>query len=75
MSVRASLDVPGETRRQTTVLVIWLFCLGAAVIAGKPEGAGSLLGIALSLGSLLVFLGWVVALRRHPWHAVSMVWT
>ena len=40
--------------------------LGAAVIAGKPDGAGSPLGIALSLGSLVIFLGWVVALRRAP---------
>jgi drug/metabolite transporter (DMT)-like permease len=40
--------------------------LGAAVIAGKPEGAGSILGVVLSLASLLVFLGWVVALRRAP---------
>src|SRR5438067_5571701 len=40
--------------------------LGAAVIAGKPEGAASVLGILLSLASLLVFLGWVVALRRAP---------
>lgn len=40
--------------------------LGAALIAGKPEGAGTPLGIGLSLLSLLVFLGWLVALRRTP---------
>jgi drug/metabolite transporter (DMT)-like permease len=40
--------------------------LGAAVIAGKPDAGGSLLGVALSLGSLLVFVGWYVALRRAP---------
>jgi drug/metabolite transporter (DMT)-like permease len=40
--------------------------LGAAVIAGKPQGAGSLLGVALSLASLLVFLVWILALRRAP---------
>jgi drug/metabolite transporter (DMT)-like permease len=40
--------------------------LGAMVMAGAPSGEGSPLGIALSLGSLVVFLGWVVALRRAP---------
>ncbi|HEY3595389.1 MAG TPA: hypothetical protein VGL13_15990, partial [Polyangiaceae bacterium] len=38
MSVRASLDVPGETRRQATVLAIWLCCLGAAVVVGSSVG-------------------------------------
>lgn len=31
VSVRAELDVPGETRRQTLVFGIWLLCLAAAV--------------------------------------------
>jgi drug/metabolite transporter (DMT)-like permease len=39
---------------------------GAALIAGRPEGAGSPLGVTLSLLSLLVVLGWVVALKRAP---------
>jgi drug/metabolite transporter (DMT)-like permease len=40
--------------------------LGAAVIAGRPGGAGSALGIGLSLASLVVFLAWVIALKRAP---------
>jgi drug/metabolite transporter (DMT)-like permease len=40
--------------------------LGAALIAGKPEGAGSPLGIALSLASLLVFLAWLFVLKKAP---------
>ncbi|MBO9710727.1 MAG: DMT family transporter [Caulobacter sp.] len=40
--------------------------LGAALIAGKPDGAGSPLGVALSLGSLLIFLAWLIVLRRAP---------
>lgn len=40
--------------------------LGAALIAGKPEGAGTPIGIALSLASLFVFLGWLIALKRTP---------
>jgi Predicted permease, DMT superfamily len=39
---------------------------GAALIAGKPEGAGSPLGVALSLIALLVFLAWLLVLRRAP---------
>jgi hypothetical protein len=38
MCVRASLDVPGETRRQALVLGIWLFCLALAVAVGSTVG-------------------------------------
>jgi hypothetical protein len=38
VSVRASLDVPGETRRQALVLVIWMVCLGIAVAVGSMVG-------------------------------------
>jgi hypothetical protein len=38
VSVRASLDVPGETRRQAIVLGIWMFCLAAAVLVGSSVG-------------------------------------
>jgi drug/metabolite transporter (DMT)-like permease len=37
---------------------------GAALIAGKPGGAGTAVGIALSLTSLLIFLAWLLALKR-----------
>ena len=40
--------------------------LGAALIAGKPEGAGTPLGIALSLSALLVFLAWLFVLKKAP---------
>jgi drug/metabolite transporter (DMT)-like permease len=40
--------------------------LGAALIAGKPDGAGTPLGVALALGSLLIFLAWLQVLRRAP---------
>jgi drug/metabolite transporter (DMT)-like permease len=39
---------------------------GAVLIAGKPDGSGSPLGIALSLISLVIFLGWLLALRGAP---------
>jgi hypothetical protein len=38
ISVRASLDVPGETRRQATVFAIWLVCLAIAVVVGSAVG-------------------------------------
>jgi len=40
--------------------------LGAALIAGRPDGAGSPLGVFLSLASLLIFLAWLIVLRRAP---------
>jgi drug/metabolite transporter (DMT)-like permease len=39
---------------------------GAALIAGKPGGAGTAIGIALSLLSLLIFLAWLLVLKRAP---------
>jgi hypothetical protein len=38
LSIRASLDVPGETRRQAVVFVIWFLCLFAAVAVGSAVG-------------------------------------
>ena len=38
LTIRASLDVPGETRRQAVVFAIWFFCLLAAVAVGSAVG-------------------------------------
>jgi hypothetical protein len=38
LSIRATLDVPGETRRQAVVFAIWLLCLFAAVLFGSAVG-------------------------------------
>lgn len=40
--------------------------VGAALIAGRPGEAGTPLGVALSLGALLIFLVWIVVLKRAP---------
>lgn len=40
--------------------------IGAALIAGKPGSAGTPIGIILSLASLLVFLAWLLILKRAP---------
>jgi drug/metabolite transporter (DMT)-like permease len=46
--------------------------IGAALIAGKPGGAGTAIGITLSLFSLLIFLAWMLALKRVPASASAM---
>jgi hypothetical protein len=38
ISIRASLDVPGETRRQAVVFAVWLLCLIAAVAVSSAVG-------------------------------------
>jgi hypothetical protein len=38
VSVRAALDVPGETQRQATVFAIWVFFLAVAVLVGSAVG-------------------------------------
>jgi drug/metabolite transporter (DMT)-like permease len=40
--------------------------VGAALIAGRPGDAGTPVGVALSLVALLIFLAWLVVLRRAP---------
>jgi drug/metabolite transporter (DMT)-like permease len=40
--------------------------LGAGLIAGRPAGAATPLGVALSLIALLLFLTWLIMLRRAP---------
>jgi drug/metabolite transporter (DMT)-like permease len=54
---------------------------GAALIAGKPEGAATLAGVGLTVISLVVFCGWLFVLKRAPTAptpmaipAASVVW-
>lgn len=56
----------GETLNWRVWIGVAAATLGAALIAGKPDGAGTPFGIFLSLASLFVFLGWLVALKRTP---------
>ena len=46
--------------------------LGAVLIAGKPGGAGTPLGVALSLAALVIFLAWLFVLRKAPATAAPM---
>ena len=45
---------------------------GGALIAGKPGPAGEPLGVALAFAALLIFLAWLVVLRRAPKAASPM---
>ncbi|WP_312166844.1 DMT family transporter [Phenylobacterium sp.] len=40
--------------------------LGAVLIAGRPDAGSSPFGVALSLIALLIFLAWLLVLRRAP---------
>jgi hypothetical protein len=39
LELRAELDVPGETGRQTRIFAVWVFCLALAVLLGSLVGA------------------------------------
>jgi drug/metabolite transporter (DMT)-like permease len=64
--VAVAARLMGETVSRTSWVGVAGATLGAALIAGKPGGSGTPLGIALSLVSLLIFLVWLFALKRAP---------
>jgi drug/metabolite transporter (DMT)-like permease len=64
--IALSAALLGEQVSRTSWAGVAAATLGAALIAGKPQGAGSALGVALALGSLLIFLAWLHVLRRAP---------
>lgn len=62
----------GEKVTRIAWLGIAAATAGAALIAGKPGGGGSAVGVILSLVSLLIFLAWLVVLKRAPKTAAPM---
>lgn len=64
--IAVSAKILGETVSRMSWAGVAAATLGAALIAGKPDGASSPLGVALSLGALLLFLAWLLTLRRAP---------
>jgi drug/metabolite transporter (DMT)-like permease len=56
----------GERVSRTSWIGVFAATAGAALLAGKPDGAGTPIGIALSLLSLLIFLAWLLTLKRAP---------
>ncbi|WP_294395203.1 DMT family transporter [uncultured Sphingomonas sp.] len=56
----------GERVTRTSWIGVAAATVGAALIAGKPQGAGTPIGIFLSLLSLLIFLAWLLTAKRAP---------
>jgi drug/metabolite transporter (DMT)-like permease len=63
----------GERVSRLSWLGVVAATAGAALIAGKPDGSGTPIGIALSLLSLLVFLAWLLVLKRAPSTQAPMI--
>ncbi|WP_091743051.1 DMT family transporter [Phenylobacterium immobile] len=64
--IAVSARLLGETVSRVAWIGVAAATLGAAIIAGKPDGAGSVLGVVLALSALLVFLAWLHLVRRAP---------
>lgn len=64
--IAVSAKVLGEKVTPVSWAGVAAATLGAALIAGKPDGASSPLGVALSIGALFLFLAWLLVLRRAP---------
>lgn len=62
----------GERVTRASWIGVAAATIGAALIAGKPGGAGTAIGITLSLLSLLIFLAWMLALKRVSAAASAM---
>lgn len=64
--IAVSARVLGEQVSKASWAGVAAATLGAALIAGKPDGASSPLGVALSIAALFIFLAWLLTLRRAP---------
>jgi len=64
--IAISARLLGERVSRASWMGVAAATLGAACIAGRPDGAGSPLGVALSLIALFIFLAWLIVLRRAP---------
>lgn len=70
--IAVSAKLLGETVSRMSWAGVAGATLGAALIAGKPDGASSPWGVALSIGALFLFLAWLLTLRRAPKTANAM---
>ena len=64
--IAVSARVLGEKVSRASWAGVAAAPLGAALIAGRPDGASSPWGVALSIAALFVFLAWLLVLRRAP---------
>jgi drug/metabolite transporter (DMT)-like permease len=64
--IAVAAHLMGERVTRASWIGVVAATTGAALIAGRPGGAGTAIGIALSLLSLLIFLAWLLVLKRAP---------
>lgn len=64
--IAVSAKLLGEKVSRLSWIGVGAATLGAALIAGKPDGASSPWGVALSIGALFLFLAWLLTLRKAP---------
>ena len=64
--IAVAAHLMGERVTRASWIGVAAATIGAALIAGKPGGAGTAIGIALSLASLLIFLAWLLVMKRVP---------
>ncbi len=64
--IAVSARILGERVSRASWAGVAAATLGAALIAGKPDAGSSPFGVALSLIALLIFLAWLLVLRRAP---------
>lgn len=56
----------GEKVTRLSLVGVAAATAGAALIAGRPGEAGSMLGVGLMVLALFIFLAWLLVLRRAP---------
>jgi len=64
--IAVAAHLVGERVSRASRIGVAVATIGATLIPWKPNGAGTAIGIALSLLSLLIFLAWLLVLKRVP---------
>ena len=70
--IAVSARILGERVSRASWAGVAAATVGAALIAGQPDAGSSPFGVALSLIALLIFLAWLLVLRRAPRAASPM---
>lgn len=64
--IAISARIIGEHISRASWIGVAAASLGAVLIAGRPQGAGSPLGVVLVMVSILIFLTWLLVMKRAP---------
>jgi drug/metabolite transporter (DMT)-like permease len=64
--IAVAARLAGEKVTRASWVGVGAATLGAVLIAGKPGGAGTPMGIGLSVGALFIFVAWLMVLRKAP---------